>query len=391
MLNFVHSFWGGSKSEIRVPGFSFDRPLVLLQSDDWGRVGVRDSEGFELLRASGIRLGEHPYDFYTLETAEDVIALRDTLKRHRDSTGRSPCLVINFVMANLDFPKMAESSFRQIHLLPLTRGLPGAWKRPGLFEAYRQGVADSLFYPALHGLTHFCSPAVQYSLAENGERGELLRTLWRAGTPYIYWRMPWVGYEYCNPEKPMAGFLSAEMQETLIRGAAEGFARLFSAFPASACAPGYRANQATHEAWSKWGIRVAQNGSGAPLPPHFDECEILNLHRTIDFEPAQREPPFKKYVHLADDCFARGVPAIVSVHSINFHSSLKDFRGPTLQALDDFLSALEAKYPNLLYVHDSDMYEIVTKGRFKSKAGRVSVGVKQQEMTRSPMLFRGAE
>jgi len=391
MLNFVHSFWGRSKSEIRVPGFSFDRPLVLLQSDDWGRVGVRDSEGFELLRASGIRLGEHPYDFYTLETAEDVIALRDTLKRHRDSTGRSPCLVINFVMANLDFPKMAESSFRQIHLLPLTRGLPGAWKRPGLFEAYRQGVADSLFYPALHGLTHFCSPAVQYSLAENGERGELLRTLWRAGTPYIYWRMPWVGYEYCNPEKPMAGFLSAEMQETLIRQAAEGFARFFSVFPASACAPGYRANRETHEAWSKWGIRVAQNGRGAPLPPHFDECEILNLHRTIDFEPAQRELPIEKYVQLADNCFARGVPAIVSVHSINFHSSLRNFREPTLQALDHFLSALEAKHPDLLYVHDGDLYKIVTRGRFEATHGPVSVTAKQVDATKSRYAARGTK
>ncbi len=391
MLNFVHSFWGRSKSEIRVPGFSFDRPLVLLQSDDWGRVGVRDSEGFELLRASGIRLGEHPYDFYTLETAEDVIALRDTLKRHRDSTGRSPCLVMNFVMANLDFPKIAESSFRQIHLLPLTRGLPGKWKRPGLFEAYRQGVAEGLFYPALHGLTHFCSPAVQYCLAESGERGELLRTLWRTGTPYIYWRMPWVGYEYCNPEKPMAGFLSAEMQETLIRQAAEGFARFFSVFPASACAPGYRANRETHEAWSKWGIRVAQNGRGAPLPPHFDECEILNLHRTIDFEPAQRELPIEKYVQLADNCFARGVPAIVSVHSINFHSSLRNFREPTLQALDHFLSALEAKHPDLLYVHDGDLYKIVTRGRFEATHGPVSVTAKQVDATKSRYVARGTK
>src|ERR1700732_4270619 len=81
-----------------VRGFSFSRPLVLLQSDDWGRVGVRDCEGYEQLRASGIRLGEHPYDFYTLETAHDVIALRAMLKRHRDSTGRAACLVLDFVL-----------------------------------------------------------------------------------------------------------------------------------------------------------------------------------------------------------------------------------------------------------------------------------------------------
>jgi len=391
MLNFAHRLWGQNKSGAHAPEFSFDRPLVLLQSDDWGRVGVRDREGYELLRASGIRLGERPYDFYTLETAEDVIALHDMLKSHRDSTGRSPCLVMNFVMANLDFPKIAESGFRQIHLLPLAQGVPGKWKRPGLFEAYRQGAADGVFYPALHGLTHFCSPAVEYSLGENGERGELLRTLWKAETPYIYWRMPWVGYEYCNSEKPKAGFLSAEVQETLIRRAAEGFARFFSVFPASACAPGYRANRDTHETWSKWGIHVAQNGSGAPLPPHFDECEILNLHRTIDFEPAQRGLPIDKYVELADDCFARGVPAILSVHSINFHSSLRNFREPTLRTLDRFLSALEAKHSDLLYLHYQDLYKIVTRGRFEATHGPVSVTVKQRDTTKSRSAGRGTK
>ena len=35
--------------------FAFSRPLVALHSDDWGRVGVRDREGFELLRSRGLR------------------------------------------------------------------------------------------------------------------------------------------------------------------------------------------------------------------------------------------------------------------------------------------------------------------------------------------------
>jgi hypothetical protein len=199
-----------------------------------------------------------------------------------------------------------------------------------------------------------------------------------AETPYIHWRMPWVGYEYCDPEKPQAGFLSAEIQTELIRRAADTFKKFFSTAPASACAPGYRANKDTHLAWSKYGVRIAQNGSGAPLPPHIDECEILNLHRTIDFEPSQRELSIEKYMQLAEQCFARGIPAVVSVHAINFHSSLKDFRGPTLQALDAFLSALEAKYPNLLYVHDGDLYDIATRGRFKATHGSVSVDVKRQ-------------
>ena len=377
MLNFARKLLGRRKSN-PFPSFRINRPLVLLQSDDWGRVGVRDKEGYELLRTAGVRLGEHPYDLYSLETTEDVSAIHELLKRHRDSTGCPACLGMNFVMANLDFEKMSSDEFRTLHLLPLTKGLPLNWKRSGLFEAYRAGIADAVFFPSLHGLTHFCQLAIENALAKNGPQAELLRLLWRAETPYIYWRMPWVGYEYNNPERPHAGFLSAKVQTALIEEAAGIFKQFFSRAPVSACAPGYRSNGDTFAAWSKCGIRVAQNGTGAPLSPHMDEFEILNLHRTIDFEPSQKDLPIEKYVQLATGCFARGIPAIISVHAINFHSSLKDFRGPTLLALDEFLSALETKFPNLLYVNDRDAYEIVTTGKLRGARGTVSVRVERE-------------
>lgn len=380
MFDSVKSRWHSSKGQTS-QFFSFSRPLVLLQSDGWGRVGVRDREGYEQLRASGISLGQNPYDYYSLETSEDVIALRDMLKRHRDSTGRAACLVMNFLLANLDFRKIAGTAFEHIHLIPLSQGLPGEWKRPGLFEAYRQGIADDVFYPALLGLTHFCRLAVERALVVPGDRNNLLHTLWKAGTPYIYWRMPWIGYEYCNPDKPQAGFRDAGTQVSLIAEAAREFEKLFSTAPFSACAPGYRANGDTHRAWSQCGVRVAQNGSGGALPPQMDQWEMLNLHRTIDIEPFERGLPLDKYVQLAERCFERGIPAIISMHSINFHSSLKDFRGPALRVLDELLSALEAKHPNLLYVHDRHLYELVTRGKFKGPRGPVSVDVKRCDET----------
>jgi hypothetical protein len=344
---------------------------VLLQSDDWGRIGVRDEEGKEQLRRLGVRLGERPYDYYSLETAADVMAVRDMLKRHRDSTGRHACLVMNFLMANLDFVRMQAKDYNEIVLLPLTHGFPGHWSRPGLFEAYHQGIADRVFHPALHGLTHFCRRGVEESLAGKGEQRDLLRTFWKAETPYIHWRMPWVGHEYCAAGK--AGFLSQEEQQSLVRHAAELFRQFFSVQPLTACAPGYRGNADTHAAWAECGVRVAQNGGEAPRPPHLDEYEMLNLYRTVDVEPSERGLEVEKYMELAGACFARGIPAIISVHSINFHSTLKDFRSTTLQALDELLFALEAKYPNLLYVHDADMYEIVTRGKYRSAQGKVAV------------------
>jgi hypothetical protein len=384
-VSYARKLWQRGRDLFPVAGFHFDRPLVLLQSDDWGRVGLRDRAGLEQLQAAGLGLGERPYDFYTLETAGDLAALGEVLKQHRDSDGRKPCLQMNFILANLDFARMRVDDFRQMHLLPLAEGLPAGWDRPGLLDAYRQGVAEGIFCPALHGTTHFCRSAVECHLAGKGERGQLLRTFWQAGTPYIYWRMPWVGYEYWDPEKPEdERFLSAELQLDSIGRAVGAFAKLFSRLPLSACAPGYRANDHTHRAWAQHGIHVAQNGPGIMTPPHFDRHRILHLCRTVEFEPAVDEHfSVDACIRQAESCFEHGLPAIVSLHAINFHSTVRDFRNPTLRFLDDFLSALESKHSNLLYLHDEDLYELVNTDFYTTPNGTSRATVTTKKFTRS--------
>src|SRR5580704_6022390 len=100
----------------------FDRPLVVIQSDDWGLVGIRDGDGYRALQSQGLNLGSHPHDFYSLETAEDLYSIYEMLSRHSDSIGRHPCLVLNFVMANIDFEAAIDSGFECLPLIPLDRG-----------------------------------------------------------------------------------------------------------------------------------------------------------------------------------------------------------------------------------------------------------------------------
>jgi len=360
-----------------LPALRFDRPLVLFQSDDWGRAGVRDREGWEELQSAGLNLGEKPYDFYTLETAEDLRALADVLRKHRDSTGRRPSLVMNFIMANVDFDRTDNPGQKQIALRPLIEGWPGKWRRPGLLEAYQQGIRQRLFYPALHGLTHFCERAVARELAAGGERSELVRKLWRTQTPYIHWRMPWIGYEYWDPEmRPARRFLSATEQRAAITRAARIFRELFGAMPFSACAPGYRANADSRTAWFENGVRVAQNGPGGRKDPYLDGSGMLVTFRTVEMEPAIGRCPLEKLVTQVGECFATGVPAVISIHAINFHSTIQDFRTPTLQLMDEFLTAIEKKWPDLLYLHDADLFSLATEGSYAGDDGRVKVGVR---------------
>jgi len=358
----------------------FSRPLVLFQSDDWGRVGVRDREGWDELRAHGLNLGEKPYDFYSLETADDLDALRDTLRKHRDSAGRNPCIGMNFIVANVDFARAlqqrGETATQEIPLRPLTEGFPQPWQRAGLKEAYEQGIGERLFYPALHGLTHFCVPAVARELQSNGDRNQLLFTLWQAGTPYIYWRMPWIGYEYWDPSMPAdQRFLSVDKQRETIRRAAEIYRALFASIPLSACAPGYRANEDTKTAWFEAGVRVVQGGPGGGRAPSLDANGMLLTFRNVEMEPATEACQLENIIKQANNCLERGWPAIVSAHSINFHSTIRNFRTSTLTLLDGFLSAMEKRWPDLLYVNDADLWQIATEGFFAGNVETIKVGV----------------
>lgn len=342
--------------------FRFSRQLIVFQSDDWGRAGVRDREGWDELRAAGVNLGEKPYDYYSLETSDDLLALGATLKKHQDSIGRHPCVGMNFITANVDVQR-ARQSPGEIHLRPLTEGLPQPWERPGLTDAYQQGIRDRIFFPCLHGLTHFCSAAIARELQSDGERQRLLDTLWAAGTPYIHWRMPWIGYEYWDPSQPAdQRFLPLAEQRAVVQRAAEIFRAMFGADPVSACAPGYRANHDTKVAWFEAGVRVVQGGPGKQRAASADNNGMLLTSRNVEMELATATCTLEDIVKVANDCLARGVPAIVSVHSINFHSTIRDFRTETLALLDAFLTAMEKRWPDLLYVHDGDLWQIVERG-----------------------------
>jgi hypothetical protein len=374
MLTRLRNLLQRSKQQSPQSGLRVDRPLVLFQSDDWGRAGVCDRDAWQQLRNAGINMGERPYDSYSLETADDLHALSEVLRKHRDSAGRSPSLVMNFITANVDFDRCVEPGLQHIPVRPLTEGLPGRWHRPSLFDAYRDGVRERLFFPALHGLTHFCQRAVARELAAGGERSHLLQTLWRAHTSYIHWRMPWIGYEYWDPEmRPAPQFLPASEQQVAISRASAIFRDFFAEAPLSACAPGYRANADTRAAWFATGVRVVQNGPGERRRPALEADGTLFTFRTAEMEPATGPCDLQFLLEAIAGCFTAGIPAVISVHSINFHSTIRDFRTPTLRLLDDLLTALETKWPNLLYVHDGDLLSIATEGAYCGANGRVTV------------------
>jgi len=192
--------------------------------------------------------------------------------------------------------------------------------------------------------------------------------------------MPWIGYEYLDTHQPPEErFLSGAEQVEAIGAAVGNFAKMFSTLPRSACAPGYRADESTCKTWAHFGVRVAQNGPGTSSPPHLDCFGLLHLYRTLNFEPAlDSNLSVSNSLDKVSENLQSGLPAIISIHSINFHSTVKDFRTRTLALLDEFLSAVEAKFPGLLYLHDEDLYDLIQSGSYASESRAIAVGVSRR-------------
>jgi hypothetical protein len=118
--------------------------------------------------------------------------------------------------------------------------------------------------------------------------------------------------------------------------------------------------------------------------PSFDEHGLLHTYRSLDFEPALNpDLRWEDCFRRAESWLLRGLPLIISVHSINFHSTLAPFRQKTLPLLEALLTALKKRFPDLLYINDGQLLEIVETGGYRSASGIIPVAVSG--------LRRGAE
>lgn len=143
------------RNAINIPGWSTHRKIVVFESDDWGSIRIPSKECRDNLMNSGFDFSNQPFNLYdALESNDDLSALFDVLKKHKDVTGRSPVFTAVNIVANPDFAKIKESNFQQYFYEPLTETLNRYPNSNKVVELYKQGISDRLFVPIFHGREH---------------------------------------------------------------------------------------------------------------------------------------------------------------------------------------------------------------------------------------------
>jgi hypothetical protein len=136
-------------------GFHTNRQLIVMESDDWGSIGMPDINAYNALAKKGVIVDKDPYSrFDSLADTNDLDSLFEILCKYRDSTGKNPVITANTIMANPDFERIREHNFSEYFYESFTDTLRKRFGSDAVFEKWKCGMQAGIWFPQYHGREH---------------------------------------------------------------------------------------------------------------------------------------------------------------------------------------------------------------------------------------------
>jgi len=359
-----------------VRGWRCRRPIVVLESDDWGSIRMSSREDCDRLVAKGYALERSPYSMDALETDADLDRLFDVLDSVRDSRGRPACLTANMLTANPDFARIRESGFAEYFYEPAAATLARSPERQGVARRYAEGLKRRLFVPQLHAREHV--RWWQWIEALRTGSAEALTTfeMGMCGVPLAASRE---GHGFFAPPYQDVETLSGYgvNLEALIREGVELFEKQFGYRPLSTVAPSYSWHDTIEHLWAKAGIRYIQGAlfqrvpmrSGEKRRAHFigerGAAGGIYLVRNSGFTPTTGQGVnwVERAARWADWALRFHKPAIIGMHRTNFVGSIDPAnRDRGLGLLAQLLRGLVDRWPDVVFLSSPELGHLVEHG-----------------------------
>lgn len=367
------------KNLSNIPGWRTKRKLVIIESDDWGSIRMPSIDvfnnltnaGFDLISDEGARY--NAYD--SLATPGDLAALFEILNSVKDSTGRPSVFTAISVVANPDFNKIRDSSFREYFYEPFTETLKTYPECENSFELWKEGIEHRLFVPQFHGREHLNVRVWLRALqSENsGIKLAFENQMWgitTANDPQIKLEVQ-AAFDFIDPDDLV-------YQKEVIKSGLGLFEELF----------GYRAT-----------YFVPPNG---PFSSRLEQTSFDNGIRFLSCAKIQTEPigqfKTKKRVHwlgqrtgsgltcLTRNCFFEPSqsghdwvdsclvdisnafrwhkPAVISSHRVNFIGALHEAnRSSGLTQLQRLLKSIMKQWPNVEFITSAELGNLIVNER----------------------------
>lgn len=341
--------------------FRTNQHIVVFESDDWGSIRMSNKKDWDKLLKMGYAVDKRPYERVdTLESAEDLEALFGVLCKFKDRNGNHPVITANMLMANPDFERIEKSGFQEYSFEPVAQTYERYFGDTKALELMRQGIDEGVFMPQSHGREHFNVAQWMRGIQEGDED---LLTAFRFGMCGIAPKMhPEKGNQLMNALRADNLREQEQIDATVVEGL-QLFERLWGFHSQTFVAPCYCWNNITEQTLVKNGVKLMQTSRSNK--PAFNDTKRFYYSgqqssdglkysiRNCLFEPSTNAAGanFGTLMKQVDDTFAQHKMAIFSTHRINYVSGIfEQNRTHTLNIIDQFLTALLKKYPDVEFL-----------------------------------------
>jgi hypothetical protein len=303
------------------------RPVLIIESDDWGAGPLAQADALSRLSA--------------------------LLQRIRDRNNRPAVMTLGVVLEVPDGARIAATGCTEYHALPLADT-----RFSGVRAAMLDGIRAGVFAPQLHGQCHYWPAAVLAA----AEKDVAVRDWLAASAPAATEVLPApLQSRWVDASGLPSRALPDESIQQAIAAEAAAYQAIFGRGPQVAVATTFVWNDAVEAAWAQIGVDVVitpgqratcRNAAGKPacvdatmLTGERSVAGQTYLLRDVYFEPARGHAPQR----LVDGLAARtrqGRACLVETHRFNFLEA----QDASLAALEAGLSAALAACPKLRFL-----------------------------------------
>lgn len=357
---------------VNMRGWSTERALLLIESDDWGSIKMPSIEVYDFLKAKGVAVDSSYFTKYDcLENEKDLTDLFEVLNSFKDINGNPLCITANTIMANPDFDKIASNGFSEYayELFIETYKRYGDYK---VFPIWKEGVDRHILFPQFHGREHF-NPLEWMNVLRNGNRDEML----------AFDNKVLLGLDSTQSSKRYLNYTSAfnyvsieerDSFRDIIHDGTNHFRNIFGFESKSFVPPcgikGYDLDKILFEN----GIRYLQSGrlfepdgsGGVISRNHFwgDKNELGQFYwrRNSTFEPSRdwNHDWEGSIMKEAEYAFRWGKPLVINSHRVNYVGGIEPKnRENTLRLLVRIVKKLQAKYSNLEFISSDQLGDLI--------------------------------
>jgi len=315
----------------------------------------------------------------TLETHDKMQRLFDFLLNFKGADGRPVIFTPVYIVANPDSDAILANGFTEYVDNGICDGFPSRWSVPPwdhakIMEKAREGIRLGVWYPQTHGRAHHYSPKKWVrGLREKADEAmcAFFQLRGRIGVPVNLDRK----YEVKGLE--FDELTDEELNEWFGKGL-EYFRRAFGY--ETPCAPitnAVRAKEYEPELemrcermLARYGIKINSHSYKAREygMGHYDpELDLTFMGWNANFDPlgtpdTETQKGFTHAYRRIQEAWAKGEPAIVGTHRINYVSLDPEQERQGYLQLEQLLSTLQKEHPDVVYLTSSEVGQLYRQG-----------------------------